>query len=159
MSNIAIYPGSFDPCTNGHLDIIARSAPLFDKLYVAVLKNSDKKPLFSVDERIALLGKATAEIDNIEIISFGGLLVNIAEQVGARVIIKGLRAMSDFEYEFQMALANKGLNPNVETLFMTTNTDNSFLSSSLVKEIARNGGKISQFVPEAIEEEIAKKLY
>lgn len=159
MGNIAIYPGSFDPCTNGHLDIITRSAALFDKLYVAVLKNSQKKPLFSIEERMELLKKAAAGINNIEIISFDGLLVNIADRVGARVIIKGLRAMSDFEYEFQMALANKGLNQNIETLFMTTTTDNSFLSSSLVKEIARNGGKISQFVPAAIEEEIAKKLY
>lgn len=159
MNNIAIYPGSFDPCTNGHLDIIVRSAKLFDKLYVAVLNNSQKKPLFSVEERMELLKKATADIPNIEIISFDGLLVSIAEQVGARVIIKGLRAMSDFEYEFQMALANRGLNQDIETLFMTTTTDNSFLSSSLVKEVARNGGKISQFVPAVIEEEIAKKLY
>ena len=158
MSNIAIYPGSFDPCTNGHLDIITRSAKLFDKLYVAVLKNSQKKPLFSVEERMELLKKATADIPNIEIISFDGLLVTIAEQVGARVIIKGLRAMSDFEYEFQMAHINKHLYDKAETVFLCADSESTYLSSSMVKQIASFGGDINAFVPAAIVDDIKKRL-
>lgn len=159
MGKIAIYPGSFDPCTNGHLDIILRASKLFDKLYVAVLRNSSKKPTFTSEERVLLLKKATKDVPNIEVITFNGLLVGIAEKIGASVIIKGLRAMSDFEYEFQMALANKMLSPNIETLFMMTSSENSFLSSSLVREVAQNGGCISHFVPPELEQDIINKLY
>lgn len=158
MGNIAIYPGSFDPCTNGHLDIILRASKLFDKLYVAVLINSSKIPTFTVSERVALLKRVTKDIKNIEVITFDGLLVGIAEKLGARVIIKGLRAMSDFEYEFQMSMANAQLSPHIETLFMTTSSANSFLSSSMVKEVARNGGSITHFVPPELEQDIVNKL-
>lgn len=156
--NIAIYPGSFDPCTNGHLDVISRSSKLFDKLYVAVLVNRNKVPTFTIEERVELLKRVTSDIPNIEIISFNSLLVNIATEVGASVIIKGLRAVSDFEYEFQMALANSRLVPGIETLFLPTSNENLFLSSSLVKEVASNGGDISSLVPPEIREDIVRKF-
>lgn len=158
MKNIAIYPGSFDPCTNGHLDIIERSAGIFDKVIVAVLINSSKTPTFSVEERIQLLKTATAHIENIEVVSFNGLLAQFAQQQNAKVIIKGLRAVSDFEYEFQMSLTNNKLNPNVETLFMTTKSENMYLSSSIVREVARYGGSIKDMVPKVIAEQIYKKF-
>ncbi len=158
MKNIAIYPGSFDPCTNGHLDIIERSSGIFEKVIVAVLINSSKTPTFSVDERIELLKTATSHIKNVEIVSFNGLLAQFAEQKNAKVIIKGLRAVSDFEYEFQMSLTNNKLNPNVETLFMTTKSENMYLSSSIVREVARYGGSIENMVPVTIAEQIYKKF-
>ncbi len=158
LKNIAIYPGSFDPCTNGHLDIIERSSTIFEKVIVAVLVNSSKTPTFTVDERIELLKVATSHIPNVEVVGFNGLLAQFAHQQNAKVIVKGLRAVSDFEYEFQMSLTNNKLNPNVETLFMTTKSENMYLSSSIVREVARYGGSIEDMVPEAITEQIYKKF-
>lgn len=155
---IAICPGSFDPATNGHIDIIERSAQLFDKVIVAASNNPSKQPLFSVEERVALLKKACEALPNVEIDSFSGLLIDFAEQKGATAIIKGLRAVSDFEYELQMALMNRKLKPDIETVFMMTNSKYSYLSSSLVKEVARLGGCIRGLVPEIIEQEILKRL-
>ncbi len=155
---IAICPGSFDPATNGHIDIIERSAKLFDKVIVAVLNNPNKQPLFSVEERVDILRKTCGSIENVEIDSFSGLLTEYAKSRNANAIVKGLRAVSDFEYELQMALMNKKLNPEVETVFMMTSSKYSYLSSSLVKEVARLGGCIRGLVPEVIESEIHKRF-
>ncbi|MGN1098238.1 MAG: pantetheine-phosphate adenylyltransferase [Clostridia bacterium] len=155
---IAVIPGSFDPVTNGHLDIIRRTSSLFDKVYVGILKNSSKKPLFSVEERIDLIKRVTTDIPNVEVEGFEGLLMDYAEQKGAGFIIKGLRAVSDFEYEFQMALTNKSINPRIETFFIATSCTYSYLSSSIVKEVARYGGPISDFVPKEIEKDILEKI-
>ncbi len=154
----AVYPGSFDPCTNGHLDIITRSAAIFDTLIVAVLTNQNKTAEFTVEERINFLERVTKNIPNVRIMSFTGLLADFTALQRADVIIKGLRAVSDFEYEFQMALINNKLNPKVETLFMTTSTANMYLSSSVVKEIAKFGGSLSGMVPEEIQSNIYDKL-
>ncbi len=154
----AIYPGSFDPITNGHLDIIRRSSAIFDHLVVAVSVNHSKKPLFTIEERIKLIEKVTEDIKNIEIVTFDGLLADYAKLRDAKVIIKGLRAVSDFEYEFQMALLNKSLNQDTETLFMATSQNYSFLSSSIVKEIGALGGDLTGLVPEKIMSEIKQKL-
>jgi len=158
LKNIAIYPGSFDPCTNGHLDIIERSAKIFEKVIVAVLVNSSKTPTFTLEERTELLKAATAHVPNVEVMGFNGLLAQFAEQQKAKVIVKGLRAVSDFEYEFQMSLTNNKLNPNVETLFMTTKSENMYLSSSIVREVARYGGSIEDMVPATIVNKIYKKF-
>lgn len=147
---IAVYPGSFDPCTNGHLDIIARSSKLFDKLIVAVLTNSSKNPTFSVDERIEMLNDCLTDYPNVEVSSFSGLLVDYLKEVNASVVIKGLRAMSDFEYEFQMALTNKALHHDMETMFLPTSREYMFLSSSIVKEVASYGGSLDGFVPQRL---------
>jgi pantetheine-phosphate adenylyltransferase len=155
---ILVYPGSFDPITNGHLDVIERAACICDRLIVAVGSNESKKPAFTVEERIELIKAAIGEREDIVVTSFTGLLADFAKKVGARAVIKGLRAMSDFEYEFQMALLNKKLEPDLETLFMMTNVQYSFLSSSAVKEIARNGGSIDGLVPDGIRDRIVKKL-
>ncbi len=155
---ICVYPGSFDPVTNGHLDIIKRASGLCDKLIVAVLTNGSKNPTFTVDERISLLKRVTDDINNVEIESFSGLLVDFIKQKNANAIIKGLRAVSDFEYELQMALLNKILDPEIETLFMMTSINYSYLSSSSVREIARHGGNIEELVPETIKEDIMKKF-
>lgn len=154
----AVYPGSFDPVTNGHLDIIRRSAKIFDKVYVSILENSSKTPLFSVAERAALLKRVTCDIPNVEIDTFSGLLVKYLARLNARVIIKGLRAISDFEYEFQMALTNSKLDPNVETLFMMTSAQYQYLSSSIVKEIAAYGGSLDDLVPKEIAADIFSKI-
>lgn len=146
----AIYPGSFDPVTLGHLDIIRRAAKVFDHLIVAVMHNQNKTPLFSVEERMAFLNQTTDEMGNVEIASFNGLLADYAKQRGACAIVKGLRAVSDFEYEFQMALANRKLNPELDTAFFMTSAEYMYLSSSIVKDIAMHGGKITGFVPEEI---------
>ncbi|MBQ7792663.1 MAG: pantetheine-phosphate adenylyltransferase, partial [Clostridia bacterium] len=136
----AVYPGSFDPLTNGHLDIITRSSKLFDKVIVTVLKNSAKKPLFSIEERVDFIRRTTEHLPNVEVESFDGLLVDFAKEKNCNVLIKGLRVVSDFEYEFQMALANKNQMPEVETMFLPTAQEYMFLSSSIVKELARYHG-------------------
>lgn len=153
-----VYPGSFDPVTNGHLDIIERAACLCDRLIVAVGSNESKRPSFTVEERIEMIRDAVGDRDDIQVTSFTGLLADFVKKTGAKTVIKGLRAMSDFEYEFQMALLNKNLEPDMETLFMMTSVNYSYLSSSAVKEIARNGGSIDGLVPECIRERIIKKL-
>ena len=155
---IAICPGSFDPVTIGHLDIITRASKMFHKLIVVVASNSSKNCSFTPEERVELIKKCILELDNVEVVHYGGLLADYAAQVGATAIVKGLRAMSDFEYEFQMALTNKKLNPNVETLFLTTAAQNMYLSSSMVKQIALMGGDISSFVPEAIKQDIINRI-
>jgi pantetheine-phosphate adenylyltransferase len=155
---IAVYPGSFDPITNGHLDIIQRSSQVFDKVIVAVVKNHSKKPLFTMEERMELIQKAVVDLPNVEVDSFDGLLVNYVAVKGAQVIIKGLRALSDFEYEFQMALLNRKLQPEVETMFMMTSYQYSYLSSSMVKEIASLGGSIKDLVPDTILNDITNKF-
>lgn len=155
---IAVIPGSFDPVTNGHLDIIRRTSSLFDKVYVGILKNSSKRPMFSVEERADLLRSVTGEFPNVEVESFDGLLVDYARSRNARFIVKGLRAVSDFEYEFQMALTNKSIAPDIETFFMATNCAYSYLSSSIVKEVASYGGSVSDFVPKEIEKAIISKI-
>ena len=155
---IAICPGSFDPVTHGHLDIIRRAAKMFDKVIVVVATNGAKQPLFSTEERMEFLRRSVSGLDNVEVDSYGGLLAEYARQRHADVIVKGLRAMSDFEYEFQMALTNRKLYPEAETVFLTTAADNMYLSSSLVKQVAGLGGDISEFVPACIVPDIMKKI-
>ena len=155
---VAIYPGSFDPITNGHLDIITRGSKIFDKLIVGVLVNIDKVGLFSIEERVELIKRVTSNLENVEVVSFNGLLVELAKRNNAKVILKGLRAVSDFEYEFQMALMNSQLDSEVETLFMTTSAANSFLSSSSVKQVAKFGGDIKGLVPDEIIDDVIKKI-
>ncbi|MBR5223911.1 MAG: pantetheine-phosphate adenylyltransferase [Clostridia bacterium] len=157
-NSIAICPGSFDPVTNGHLDIITRAANMFDKVIVVVAYNANKKHCFTPDERVEMIKKCIPDLLNVEVVHFDGLLASYAADCGATAIIKGLRAMSDFEYEFQMALTNKKLNPNVETLFLTTDAQNMYLSSSMVRQIASMNGDISSFVPEAIRQDIIDRI-
>ncbi len=154
----AICPGSFDPVTLGHMDIIERASGLFDRVIVAVLNNVVKNPSFTVEERIELLKATTAHLDNVEIDSFDGLLVDFAKSKGAVAVVKGLRAVSDFEYEFQMSMINKKLYPELETVYLNTSQDYMYLSSSVVKQIASLGGDISNFVPEAIHTKIVDRL-
>ena len=156
--NVAIVPGSFDPITNGHLDIIKRTSELFDVVYVSILSNSSKNPWFSVEERISLIQRATKDIPNVKVESFTGLLVDYARERNAKFIVKGLRAVSDFEYEFQMSLTNKQLAPEIETFFITTNAKYAYLSSSIVKEVAKFGGDVTEMVPHEIIEEIKGKI-
>ncbi len=158
MKNIAVYPGSFDPITLGHLDIIKRASRVFDKVYVSILVNSAKTPAFSLKQRIEWIKRVTSEYDNVEIDSFSGLLVEYIEQKQANIIVKGLRAVSDFEYEFQMALMNHKLNKNVETMFMMTSAKYSYLSSSIVKEVARHGGDLNDLVPDCIVDDILNNI-
>lgn len=155
---IAVYPGSFDPVTNGHLDIIRRAAKQFDTLIVAVLNNTKKQPLFTVEERTDLLRQVTADIGNVVVDSFRDLLVNYMHMKKAQVIIRGLRAVSDFEYELQMASMNRNLSDRVETFFMMTNPKYSFLSSSIVKEIAQFHGQVTDLVPEPVERALKRKF-
>ena len=157
-NSIAICPGSFDPVTYGHLDIISRAANMFDKVIVVVASNKNKTNNFTPQERVEMIKKCTTDLPNVEVESYDGLLADFAAKKGAKAIIKGLRAMSDFEYEFQMAIANKKLNPNVETLFLTTSAENMYLSSSMVKQIASMGGDIADFVPPAIHNDIVNRL-
>ncbi len=156
--NIAICPGSFDPVTFGHLDIITRAAGMFSKVIVVVAGNSSKHCSFTPEERVEMIKKCIPNLENVEVDHFGGLLADYAAQKGATAIVKGLRAMSDFEYEFQMALTNKKLNPKVETLFLTTAAQNMYLSSSMVKQIASMGGDISSFVPDVIKQDIIERI-
>lgn len=154
----ALIPGSFDPVTNGHLDIIERAAGMYDTVLVSVVRNYSKAPLFSIEERMEMLADACSAWSNIRIGSFEGLLVEYATQQDVHVIVKGLRAVSDFEYEFQMAQLNRHLNRGVETVFMMTGTEYAYLSSSIVKEIARLGGTVKGLVPENVEARLRQKL-
>lgn len=154
----AIYPGSFDPVTYGHLDIMERSSKIVDELVVGVLNNNAKMPLFSVAERVKMLKEVTTGFDNIVIVPFEGLLVDFAKEMEAGLVIRGLRAITDFEYELQMSQTNHKLMPGVETMFLTTSIEYSYLSSTTVKEIAAFGGDTSQFVPEAVGRELKDKM-
>ncbi|NQD52390.1 pantetheine-phosphate adenylyltransferase, partial [Bacillus altitudinis] len=151
-------PGSFDPVTLGHLDIIKRGAKIFDEVYVCVLNNSSKKPLFTVEERCKLIRQATKELPNIKVESFHGLLVDYAKQKEAKVILRGLRAVTDFEYEMQGTSMNKVLNDDIETFFMMTNNQYSFLSSSIVKEVAKYHGSVKELVPQEVEAALKEKF-
>lgn len=153
----AIYPGSFDPVTNGHIDIIERAAKVFDELIVAVATNVSKTPLFTAEERAEMLRQATKHLPNVKIDNFDGLLIRYAESQDAKVIVKGLRALSDFEFEFEMALMNRRLDGGVETVFMMTNAEYSYLSSGIIKEIYAFGGSIKGLVPKIAEQYLAKK--
>lgn len=156
--NIAIYPGSFDPVTNGHLDLIERAQTLFDRVIVAVLQNPEKNDtLFTVAERVEMLEAVTANIPHVSVDTFGGLLIDYARRQEASVILRGIRAVSDYEYELQMALMNRELSPGLETVFMLPGTAYSYLSSRLVREVARLGGNISTLVPSLVEERIRAK--
>ena len=154
----AIYPGSFDPVTLGHVDIIRRAAKMFDSLTVSVLNNSEKTPLFSVDERVKMLRRVCEDIPNVEIDSFSGLTADYAKKRGTDVIIRGLRAITDFEYELQMAQTNRKILPTVDTVFLTTSLEYAYLSSSIVKEVASYNGDISEFVTPEIAELVYSKL-
>ena len=154
----AIYPGSFDPLTNGHLDVIQRAAKLFDRVIVAVANNDTKRPLFTMNERLALVKTAVKNLPRVETDSFDGLLMEYAERRNAQAVLRGLRAVSDFEFEFQLALMNRKLNERIETIFMMPKDTYTFLSSRIVKEIARLGGDVSSFVPAHVEVALKKKL-
>lgn len=158
LSKIAVVPGSFDPITMGHLDIIKRASTIFDEVKVVVLNNSSKNPLFSVEERMDLITEVTGSIANVEVDTFSGLLIDYSVEVKANAIIRGLRAVSDFEYEMQITSMNRFLNENIETLFMISNNQFSFLSSSIVKEVAKYGGNITGLVPSAVEEALKQKF-
>ncbi len=157
-TSIAIYPGSFDPVTNGHLDLIERGEKMFDRLIVAVLQNTDKQPLFSVPERVDMLREVTRIWPAVEVEVFEGLLVDYARRRGAGVILRGIRAVSDYEYELQMALMNRMLEPRLETMFMLPGETYSYLSSKLVREIAQHGGPLNGLVPAAVERKLRAKL-
>ncbi len=158
MQIIAIYPGTFDPITNGHLDLIARASRLYRKVIVAVAVNRGKTPLFTLEERVALVKDVTPEFDNVEVIGFDNLLVDCAKQQGASVILRGLRAVSDFEYEFQMAGMNRRLAPTLETVFLTPAEQYEFISSSMIREIARLHGDVSCFVPDIVHHRLIDKF-
>ena len=155
---VAIYPGSFDPLTNGHLDLIERASRIFDRLVVSILRNPDKDPLFSVPERVEMLKEVVEALPNVEVDTFEGLLVDYARRKGARVLLRGIRAISDYEYELQMALMNRQLQPEIETVFMLPSEAYSYVSSRLVKEVARLGGSIKELVPAMVEERIRTKV-
>ncbi|MFC7392437.1 pantetheine-phosphate adenylyltransferase [Scopulibacillus cellulosilyticus] len=157
MAGIAICPGSFDPVTYGHLDIIQRGAKVFDEVIVAVLNNSSKKPLFTVKERVALLKESTKDIPNVSVDWFEGLMIDFARKKKANAVLRGLRAISDYEYELQLALTNKKIDENIETFFMPTNSNYSFLSSSIVKEISKYHGPVTELVPEPVEKALKEK--
>lgn len=154
----AIYPGSFDPLTFGHLDMIERSAKIADELNVAVLRNNAKNPLFSTDERVSMIKEMTGHLPNVTVSSFDGLLIDYADQIGADIIVRGLRAVTDFEYELQMAQTNRIVNSRIDTVFLTTSLQYAYLSSTIVKEVASYGGDISKFVPEAVARKVYEKL-
>ncbi|MBR3580988.1 MAG: pantetheine-phosphate adenylyltransferase [Lachnospiraceae bacterium] len=154
---IALYPGTFDPVTLGHLDIIRRAAGVCDKLVIGVLPNSAKRPWFSVEERIELIKKVTSDLDNVEVESFDGLTVDFGKKIGASVIVRGLRAITDFEYELQIAQINHKLNPDIDTIFFTTSVEYSYVSSSIAKEVASYGGDVSGLVPREIIDDLFEK--
>ncbi|KJG17102.1 pantetheine-phosphate adenylyltransferase [Photobacterium angustum] len=158
MTTRVIYPGTFDPITNGHLDLIERAAAMFDHVIVGVAFNPSKKPLFDLNERVELAGKITQHLDNVEIVGFSGLLVDFAKERNANILVRGLRAVSDFEYEFQLANMNRRLMPELETVFLTPAEENSFISSTIVKEVALHKGDVSQFVDPLITEALLKKF-
>ena len=158
MMTKAIYPGSFDPVTLGHVDIIRRSTEIVDELIVAVLTNSAKNPLFSVEERVNMIKEITADIPKVKVESFSGLLVDFAKENDANIIVRGLRAVTDFEYELQISQMNRTIYPKVDTMFLTTSLEYAYLSSTIVKEVASYGGDISHFVPECIIDRIYKKF-
>jgi pantetheine-phosphate adenylyltransferase len=158
MHTTAIYPGTFDPITNGHLDLIARASRLYHKVIVAVAVNRGKAPLFSLDERVDLVKAVVAEYPNVEVIGFGNLLVDCAKQQGANVILRGLRAVSDFEYEFQLAGMNRRLAPDLETVFLTPAEQYEFISSSMIREIAQLNGDVSCFVPDLVHQSLINKF-
>ncbi len=158
MASIAVVPGSFDPITYGHLDIISRAAKVFDEIYISVLNNSSKSPLFTVEERMELIKEVTKDIPNVKVDTFHGLLVEYAASVNADAIVRGLRAVSDFEYEMQITSMNRLLNKGIETFFIMTNNQYSFLSSSIVKEVAQYHGEISELVPLEVEKALNKKF-
>ena len=157
--NIAVYPGSFGPITNGHLDIIRRASRLYDKVVVGVLTNTSKRPMFEKSQRVDFIKRSTADLGNVEVAFFEGLLVDFLRKENAKVIIKGLRATSDFEYEFQMALVNKQLCPEVETVFLSSSEKFTYLSSSVVREIGRLGGDVSMFVPPEILGDVNRAMH
>ena len=158
MENKAVYPGSFDPITNGHVDIIRRGLKIFDKILVAVLENPKKSPLFTTKERVEMIQEEFSDEKNVEVKAFHGLLVEFAKKNDAKIVIRGLRAISDFEYEFQMALMNRKLNPDIETFFMMPNVDYTFLSSKLVKEIYMLGGGPLDLLPQHVEKKMREKF-
>ena len=158
MNITAIYPGTFDPITDGHLDLIIRASKLFHKVIVAVAENKGKTPLFSTEERVAMAGEVTAHLPNVSIIGFGNLLVDCAKEQHANVVLRGLRAVSDFEYEFQLAGMNRRLSPELETMFLTPAEQYEFISSSMIREIAKLNGDVSSFVPACVEQKLIKKF-
>ena len=158
LGRIGVYPGSFDPVTNGHLDIIKRASRLFDKLIVGVLNNNFKNTIFTMEERVALIGKCIMELPNVEVKMFNGLLVDFVKDNGASTIVKGLRAVSDYEYELQMAMLNKHIDNDIETIFLMSDIQNSFLSSSIVKELAKHGGDIKGLVPDEVVDDITSMM-
>jgi pantetheine-phosphate adenylyltransferase len=155
---LAIYPGSFDPITNGHIDVIARAAKLFDEVLVAAASNEAKTALFSMEERVGMLKEVTGRFKNVSVVGFHGLLMEFARRHGAVAVVRGLRAISDFEFEFQMALMNRKLEPSIETVFLTPREEYTYLSSRIVKEIAKLGGPVDEFVPGPVVEALRKKL-
>jgi len=158
LQRIAVYPGTFDPITNGHTDLVSRAARVFPKVIIAIAESPHKKPLFGLEERIQLSRNQMAHLENVEVVGFSNLLVEFVQQIGASVIVRGLRAVSDFEYEFQLASMNRHLAPAVETLFLTPDEDYSFISSSLVKEIARLDGDVSEFVCQEVQQAMRQRF-
>ncbi|MBY5994088.1 pantetheine-phosphate adenylyltransferase [Ferrimonas balearica] len=158
MSQTAIYPGTFDPITNGHLDLVQRASRMFDRVIVGIAASSSKRPLFTLEERVELVQAVVAKMENVEVVGFSGLLVDFAKAHNARVLIRGLRAVSDFEYEFQLANMNRRLHPDLESVFLTPSEENSFISSSLVKEVALHGGDVSGFLPAQVQRALQDAL-
>ncbi|KQN63159.1 pantetheine-phosphate adenylyltransferase [Rahnella rivi] len=158
MTTKAIYPGTFDPITNGHLDIVTRAALMFDHVILAIAASPSKKPMFTLDERVALATQVTSHLNNVEVIGFSDLMANFAKAQGANVLVRGLRAVSDFEYEMQLANMNRHLLPTLESVFMMPSKEWSFISSSLVKEVARHGGDITPFLPQEVTQALMEKI-